>query len=234
MRGAARNPPYIKVPIPAGTPALYVPYVGSIDRLLPWPHSEAGGSLPGRRSGMDINLMNAVRSFFSAPRKDAGESRTRAAVLSMTSWPARKVRHEVQLLEKQDDQATVWCPAHVDIGESVWMEEGERAVKCDVKSLVATGGGYRLNLSVSDKTRRCDERTVCNTPGDLEWVDGFTRVRCPVRITNLTLHGVQVMLSRPAPEIRSVRLQFHGQAAAGTIRYCVRIGASYIAGIEFV
>jgi hypothetical protein len=99
---------------------------------------------------------------------------------------------------------------------------------------VATGGGYRLQLSVSGKTRRRLERTPCNSPGDLEWVDGLTRVRCPVRVTNLTPNGAQITLSRPAPEIRSVRLQFQGRAEVGTIRYCTQIGASYLAGIEFV
>ncbi len=183
---------------------------------------------------MDLNFISAVRGFFSAQRKDSGKGRAGAAVLSMASWPGRRVRHQVQLIEKQEDQATVWCPAHVDVGESVWMEEGDRAVKCNVKAFVAAGGGYRLRLSVSDKTRRSDERTLCNTPGDLEWMDGLTRIRCPARITNLTLHGAQVTLSRPAPEIRPVRLQFHGRAAAGVIRYCVQIGASYFAGIEFV
>ena len=187
---------------------------------------------------MDLNLISAVRGFFSPQpnrtRSGAGQGGENVAMLSMPSWAGRRVRHQVQLIDKQDDQATVWCPEYVDVGESVWIEDGERAVKCSVKTYVATDGGYRLKLSVSGKTRRSQERTPCNTPGDLEWVDGLTRVRCPVRITNLTRDGAQVMLSRPAPEIRSVRLQFNGQAEVGTIRYCVQIGASYLAGVEFV
>jgi hypothetical protein len=187
---------------------------------------------------MEVNLISAVRGFFSPQpnrvQNGAGKGGANVAMLSMPSWAGRRVQHQVQLIEKQEDQATVWCPKYVDVGEIVWIEEGERAVKCSVKAYVATGGGYRLKLSVSGKTRRSQDRTPCNAPGDLEWVDGLTRVRCPVRITNLTSHGAQVMLSRPAPEIRSVRLQFNGQAEVGTIRYCVQIGASYLAGVEFV
>jgi len=186
---------------------------------------------------MQLNLISAVRGFFSPQtnRAPSGTAKGSAsvAVLSMPAWAGRRVRHQVQVIDKQEDQATVWSPEYVDVGESVWIEDGERAVKCNVKSYVATGGGYRLKLSVSSKTRRSQERTPCNTAGDLEWVDGLTRVRCPVRVTNLTQDGAQVMLSRPAPEIRSVRLQFGGQAEVGTIRYCVQIGTSYLAGIEF-
>ena len=187
---------------------------------------------------MQLNLISTVRGFFSPqPNKASsgiGKGAANVAVLSMPSWAGRKLRHQVQVINKQEDQTTVWSPEYVDIGESVWIEDGERAVKCSVKGYVATGGGYRLKLSISGKTRRSQERTPCNTPGDLEWVDGLTRVRCPVRITNLTQDGAQVMLSRPAPEIRSVRLQFNGRTEVGTIRYCVQIGASYLAGIEFV
>ena len=187
---------------------------------------------------MQLNLISAVRGLFSATPHGAksgpGTGPANVAVLSMPSWAGRRVRHQVQIIDKQEDQATVWSPEYVDVGENVWMEDSERAVKCIVKAYVATGGGYRLKLSVSGKTRRSADRTPCNNPGDLEWVDGLTRVRCPVRVTNLTQDGAQVMLSRPAPEIRSVRLQFNGRAEVGTIRYCVQIGTSYLAGIEFV
>jgi hypothetical protein len=187
---------------------------------------------------MQIDLISAVRGLFSPqPNKapgGAGKGSAKVAVLSMPSWAGRAVRHQVQVIDKQEDQASVWSPEYVDVGENVWLEDGERAFKCKVKGYVAASGGYRLNLSVSGKTRRSQERTPCNTPGDLEWVDGLTRVRCPVRVTNLTQDGAQVMLSRPAPEIRSVRLQFQGQAEVGTIRYCVQIGTSYLAGIEFL
>ncbi len=187
---------------------------------------------------MQINLISAVRGFFApqsgGAKSEPGKGSANVAVLSMPSWAGRRVRHQVQVIDKQEEQATVWSPEYVDVGESVWIEDGERAVKYNVKGYVATGGGYRLKLAVSGKTRRSQERTPCNTPGDLEWVDGLTRVRCPVRVTNLTQDGAQVMLSRPAPEIRSVRLQFNGQARVGTIRYCVQIGTSYLAGIEFV
>ena len=187
---------------------------------------------------MQLNLISAVRDLFSSQtggaRKESAKGGANVTVLSMPSWAGRRVRHQVQLIDKQDDQATVWSPEYVDVGENVWIEDAERAVKCHVKAYVATGGGYRLSLSVSGKTRRSHERTPCNTPGDLEWVDGLTRVRCPVRVTNLTPDGAQVMLSRPAPEIRSVRLQFNGQTEVGAIRYCVQIGTSYLAGIEFV
>ena len=187
---------------------------------------------------MQLNLISAVRGLFSprprGAKSDAGKGAANLAVLSTPSWAGRRVRHQVQVVDKQEDQSTVWCPEYIDVGESVWIEDAERAVKCKVKAYVAAGGGYRLKLAVSGKTRRSQERTPCNVPGDLEWVDGLTRVRCPVRVTNLTLDGAQVMLSRPAPEIRSVRLQFNGQAEVGTIRYCVQIGTSYLAGIEFV
>ena len=187
---------------------------------------------------MQINLISAVRGLFSSqPRGakgDADKSPANVAVISMPSWAGRRVRHQVQVIDKQEDQATVWSPEYVDVGENVWMEDSERSVKCNVKAYVATGGGYRLKLSVSGKTRRSAERMPCNIPGDLEWVDGLTRVRCPVRVTNLTQDGAQVMLSRPAPEIRSVRLQFNSRAEIGTIRYCVQIGTSYLVGIEFV
>lgn len=187
---------------------------------------------------MQLNWISTVRGLFSPPQRGAqggiAKGGANIAVLSMPSWAGRRVRHQVQVIDKQEDQETVWSPEYVDVGEGVWIEDGERAVKCTVKAYVATGGGYRLQLSVSGKTRRAQERTPCNTPGDLEWVDGLTRVRCPVRVTNLTSDGAQIMLSRPAPEIRSVRLQFEGRAEVGTIRYCVQIGASYLAGIEFV
>lgn len=187
---------------------------------------------------MHINWISSVRELFSpsarAAKAGAVKGNANVAVLSMPSWAGRRVRHQVQVIDKQDDQETVWSPEYVDVGEGVWIEDGERAVKCIVKAYVATGGGYRLKLAVSGKTRRSQERTPCNTPGDLEWVDGVTRVRCPVRVTNLTSDGAQVMLSRPTPEIRSVRLQFEGRAEVGTIRYCVQIGSSYLAGIEFV
>lgn len=187
---------------------------------------------------MQFNLISTVRGFFSPQPNNAssapGKGGADVAVLSMPSWAGRRVRHQVQVIDKQEDQTTVWSPEYVDVGESVWIEDSARAVKCSVKGYVATGGGYRLKLSVSSRTRRSQERTPCNTPGDLEWVDGLTRVRCPVRVTNLTEDGAQVMLSRPAPEIRSVRLQFNGRAEVGTIRYCVQIGTSYLAGIEFV
>jgi hypothetical protein len=185
---------------------------------------------------MQINLISTVRGLLSTSerRTESAPANGKVAVLSMPSWAGRRVRHQVQVLDRQETRTTVWSPEYVDVGEGVWIEDGERAVKCTVQSYVATGGGYRLNLSVSGKTRRSQERTPCNTPGDLEWVDGLTRVRCPVRVTNLTQHGAQVTLSRPAPEIRSVRLQFQGRAEVGTIRYCVQIGSSYLAGIEFV
>jgi hypothetical protein len=187
---------------------------------------------------MQLNLISALRGLFSLQQRgtksDAGNRAANLAVLSTPSWAGRRVRHQVQVIDKQEDQATVWSPEYIDVGESVWMEDSERAVSCKVKSYVATGGGYRLKLSVSGKTRRSQERTPCNAPGDLEWVDGLTRVRCPVRVTNLTQDGAQVMLSRPAPQIRAVRLQFDGQTELGTIRYCVQIGTSYLTGIEFV
>lgn len=187
---------------------------------------------------MQLNWISAVRGLFSPqPRgaqSNAAKGRANIAVLSMPSWAGRRVRRQVQLIDKQEDQATVWSPEYVDVGERVWIEDAERAVKCNVKAYVATGGGYRLKLSIGGKTRRSEERTPCNTPGDLEWVDGLTRVRCPVRVTDLTANGAQVMLSRPVPEIRSVRLQIHGRAEVGTTRYCVQIGTSYLAGIEFV
>lgn len=186
---------------------------------------------------MGLNLIKAVRGLFSPQpgrrRSDAGKG-AGPAMLSMTSWPGRKVRYQVQLIEKQQDEATVWCSEYVDVGQSVWIEEGEQTVECSVKAYLATGGGYRLKLCFNDKSRRSQERAPCNTPGDLEWMDGLTRVRCPVRITNLTQHGAQVTLARPTPEARSVRLQCNGQAAVGMTRYCVQIGASYLAGVEFV
>jgi hypothetical protein len=187
---------------------------------------------------MQINLISAVRGFFSqqpsaAPAGSLKDA-SKIAVLSMPSWAGRRVRHQVQIIDKQEDQTTVWSPEYADVGEAVWIEDAERAVKCNVKAYVATGGGYRLKLAVSGKTRRSQERTPCNIPGDLEWVDGLTRVRCPVRVTNLTDDGAQIMLSRPAPEIRSVRLQFNGKVKVGTIRYCVQLGSSHLAGIEFV
>jgi hypothetical protein len=187
---------------------------------------------------MQLNLISAVRGLFSPQPREApnaaAKDRADVAVLSMPSWAGRSVRHQVQSIHKQEDRATVWSPEYVDVGESVWIEDAERAVRCNVKGYVAANGGYRLQLAVTGKTRRSKERTPCNAPGDLEWVDGLTRVRCPVRVTNLTPDGAQVVLSRPAPEIRSVRLQFHGHAEVGTIRYCVQIGTSYLAGIEFV
>lgn len=186
---------------------------------------------------MEINLISTVRGFFSPqPNRtpaDAADSSANSAMLSMTAWPGRRVQHQVHLIEKHQDRATVWCPQYVGVGKSVWIEEGAHAVKCSVKAYVAIGDGYRLKLSVSHESRRSRERQPCNTPGDLEWVDGLTRIRCPVRITNLTPYGAQVMLSRPAPEIRTVRLQFADQTEAGTIRYCVRIGTNYLVGIEF-
>ena len=187
---------------------------------------------------MQLNIMNSMRGWFAPHSRktkiDSAKGGGNVAVLSMPSWAGRRMRQQVQILDKQEEQATVWSPEYVDVGESVWIEDSERAIKCRVKTYVATGGGYRLQLSLSGKTRRSQERTPCNIPGDLEWVDGLTRVRCPVRVTNVTSDGAQLMLSRPAPEIRSVRLQFHGQVEVGSIRYCVRIGNSYLAGVEFV
>jgi hypothetical protein len=188
---------------------------------------------------MERNLISTVREFFSPHTKPGsatavGGANAPVAVLSLPSWAGRRARHQVQVIDQQPGRATIWSPEYVDVGESVWMEDGRRAVKCNVREYVATGGGYRLRLDVSGKSRRSTERTPCNIPGDLEWVDGLTRVRCPVRVTNVSQDGAQLTLSRPTPEIRSVRLQFNGRTEVGTIRYCVQIGTSYLAGVEFV
>jgi hypothetical protein len=156
------------------------------------------------------------------------------ATLSMPSWAGRRTRHQVHMIDRQAESAIVWSPEYVDVGETVWIEDGERAVKCSVSEYTATGGGYRLGLSITGKSRRLKERVACNHAGDLEWVEGLTRVKCPVRVTNETADGVQLTLSRPAPEIRSVRLQFRGRTEVGTVRYCVQVGASYLVGVEFV
>ena len=96
---------------------------------------------------MQLNLISAVRGLFSATPHGAksgpGTGPANVAVLSMPSWAGRRVRHQVQIIDKQEDQATVWSPEYVDVGENVWMEDSERAVKCIVKAYVATGGGYR-------------------------------------------------------------------------------------------
>ncbi|TDI54974.1 MAG: hypothetical protein E2O95_00525 [Acidobacteria bacterium] len=188
---------------------------------------------------MQRNLISMIRGLFAqgeSATKTAASDKPNAqvAILSMPSWAGRRVRHQVQVIDRKPDSATVWSPEYVDVKETVWIEDAGRAVRCSVNEYVATGGGYRLHLSITGDSRRFKERIPCNSPGDLEWVEGLTRVRCPVRVTNETTDGVQLTLSRPAPEIRSVRLQYNGTTKTGTIRYCVQIGASYLVGVEFV
>lgn len=185
---------------------------------------------------MQTNLLTMVRGLFSPALVKSGDAKygIPTAVLCLPSWMGHRTRHLVQVLGRETAALTVWSPEHIDVGETVWLEEGGKSVCCNVQEYVATNGGYRLKLGITGTSRRYKERAICNTPGDIEWVDGLTRVKCPVRVTNLTNDGAQVTLSRPTPEIRSVRLQFNGRAKVGTIRYCVQIGTSYLAGIEFV
>lgn len=188
---------------------------------------------------MQFNLVSKVRDLISPAARGAAKSepagnQAPTAVLSQSSWLGRQHRCQVRLLSKEADNVLVWSPEYIDVGDAVWMEDNNRAVECTVGSYVAAAGGYRINLAVTGRSRRSKERTPCNLPGDLEWVDGLTRVRCPVRVTNLTAEGAQITLSRPAPEIRSVRLRFDGRTEMGSVRYCVQVGALYLAGVEFV
>jgi hypothetical protein len=104
-----------------------------------------------------------IRGLFA--RDDSGaktavsdKPNARVAILSIPSWAGRRVRHQLQVIDRKPDSATVWSPEYVDVKETVWIEDAGRAVRCSVDNYVATGGGYRLSLAITGDSRRSKDR----------------------------------------------------------------------------
>ncbi len=153
--------------------------------------------------------------------------------LSVPRWSGRRRLCCVKVLNKQGDQLTVWSPERLEPEDIVWVDGRESSVQCVVSKYVASAGGYRLTLEQKGGDRRADRRMMTDLPADMEWCEGLNRRQCAVRVTNVSNNGAQVTLAEPAGDLRSVRLRVGGQVYEGVVRYCVQLGSSYLAGIQF-
>lgn len=172
----------------------------------------------------------AVMEMPPAPAAPAAEP----VYLSIPRWSGRKRVCCVKVLENDEEAITVWSPQRLKVDSAVWIDSLERSIPCSVRGYVASAGGYRMMLERRGEDRRATPRFDTNMAADLEWTEGLNRCKCAVRVTNVSEDGAQVTLARPAPGLGAVRLQIGGQVHEGAVRYCVQIGASYLAGIQFV
>ena len=140
----------------------------------------------------------------------------------------------MKVLNRHDERLTVWSPERLEPDDIAWIDGKDNSVQCVVRKYVASAGGYRLTLERQGGDRRADKRMMTDLPADLEWCEGLNRRRqCAVRVTNVSGNGAQVTLAEPTGDLRSVRLRVGGQVHEGVVRYCVQLGASYLAGIQF-
>lgn len=175
--------------------------------------------------------IGAVVSNTAKP--DPATEAPQAVYLSVPRWGGRRRLCCVKVLNKQDDQLIVWSPERLEPDEIAWVDTRESSVQCIVRKYVASAGGYRLTLERKGADRRASRRMMTNLPADLEWSEGLNRRQCAVRVTNVSNDGAQVTLAEPTADLRAVRLRVGGQVYEGVVRYCVQLGASYLAGIQF-
>ncbi len=169
-----------------------------------------------------------------ASAKPAAETETaQALTLSVPRWNGRQRLCRVKVLKEDGAELTVWSPERLEPDDIAWVDGRESSVQCVVRKYVASAGGYRLTLERKGGDRRADKRMLTDLPADMEWSEGLNLRHCAVRVTNVSNNGAQVTLAEPTADLRSVRLRVGGRVYEGSVRYCVQLGASYLAGIQF-
>jgi len=85
-----------------------------------------------------------------------------------------------------------------------------------------------------DPERRTETRALVHFPGRLKLLDPVTSTGPPhqVEVIEISSGGLKIRTERSLIPKTLVQIRYEGKAVLGEVRYCIRVGAEYHAGIE--
>lgn len=188
-------------------------------------HLDGGGGLP-----------NAASTSGEEPGGGGGGGAPKAerpgVSLSVPSWLGHKVVCSAHVLEQDDDRIVLSAPQGFETGQYVWLERSEDRIQCVVAESRAEAESTRLQLKYRPDRRRA-RRNQTAVQGELEWLNGLSRVRMPIAVINLTERGAQLRLKRPGPEEGEVVVRFDNREREADVRYHKQSGKNHVVGVEF-